>query len=125
MKEVNNEGFDLSDVAILGKIPTVENKIQRTSSIKVSLPANVYYTNVENPTTDLSDSKNNWSTVNSKDATHYLVLLEKLEKDNEVDLSYDIKIAENLEYNVSAELNYQVLYTNSSTGAKEKQNQQL
>ena len=115
MKIINNESAPISNVSILGKIPTVENKIERTSGINVSKDATVYYTTAENPTADINDKNNGWSKEDNKNATHYLVQINNMENAEQLDLSYDLKIASNLTYNTSSSASYNVSYTNSKT----------
>ncbi len=115
MQVINNEGTEISEVKILGKVPTAGNDIERATGVKSSKNAIIYYTTVENPTADINEASNEWTTKNSKDAKNYLVVIEKLEKDEKLDLNYDLNIAENLNYNISASANYSVSYTNTLT----------
>lgn len=115
MQIINNEGSKISNISILGKLPIVENKIERASEVKVSKEAKVYYTSTENPTIDVEDTNNAWTTENNKNATHYLIKIDSLENAEQVDVNYELSIAKNLEYNIASTANYAVTYTNSTT----------
>ena len=44
-----NEGTDLSNMVIIGKIANIEGTLERTSKIHTSVDtAKIYYTNIEN-----------------------------------------------------------------------------
>ena len=117
MQVVNNEETEISNVVILGKIANESGKIERTSKIRTNLEsAKVYYTTVENPTTDINKAENSWKQQDMAEAKNYLVIVGNLKDTEQINLSYDISIAKNLTYNVSAETNYTVYYTNNLTG---------
>ena len=107
---INNENRDISNVAILGKIPNVDTKISKSGNILVSKKAEVYYTDVENPTNNLEDSSNKWNKKSSKNATNYLIVLDNMRKDESIRVNYDINLKEDLGYNVVTEAGYKVNY---------------
>lgn len=115
-KIINNENSKINDVKILGKIPTKENQIIRTSDINVSKNAKIYYTTNENPTTDLSDVNNGWSEENNENAKCYLINIDNMENTEEVDLSYNLKITKDIDYNVTEDAKYNISYTPETTG---------
>lgn len=116
MQVINNEEADISNTKILGTIANIDGKIARTNAIQVNKDAKVYYTTAENPNADLNNPNNGWTTDNIKDAKHYLVELGDVKDKQEVDLSYNIAVSENLGYNLNTQTGYAVSYTNSLTG---------
>ena len=121
MQIVNNEESGISNVAILGKIATIDGKIERTSKVRTNKEnAKVYYTSVENPTTSISKTENNWKEESSKDAKFFMVVLSSIENAEKINLSYDINIGEKLPYNLSTEAYYKVSYTNKLTNTKKE-----
>lgn len=117
---INNENKDISNITILGKIPKVENKITKEGKIAVSKQAEIYYTNVENPTNNIEETSNKWSKTNTKDATNYLIKLADMKKDEEVKINYDINLKEKLGYNVIAEAGYKINYDTNNSSEEEK-----
>ena len=118
MRIANNEDTEISNVAIVGKIANISGRIERTSGIRTSVnDSKVYYTTQDNPTADLSNFSNGWSTTPSKDAKNYLVLINSIKKGDRIRLSYDISIASNLGYNLITETGYKINYINTLTGS--------
>lgn len=121
MQIVNNEESGISNVAILGKIATIDEKIERTSKVRTNKEnAKVYYTSVENPTTSISKTENNWKEESSKDAKFFMVVISSIENAEKINLSYDINIGEKLPYNLTTEAYYKVSYTNKLTNTKKE-----
>lgn len=127
---INNHGEQVQNVKILGDMPTdkeetVEEKtivnnlgIQITSSIQVSgRESKVYYTENENATDNLDDVQNGWSenVTDLSTINKYMVVVDALEKDEKLDITYQAKIPENLEYNKQAYTGYQVIYNTQTT----------
>lgn len=128
-KIINNKENKISNVKILGVFPTKE--AISTNSIDVQVGnvvvtgidasrVKVYYSNNENATEDLEDKNNNWfeNIEDNKNVKKYLVVVNELDLLEEVDLSYQVIIPSNLEYNESAEEGYTVYYTNVATEEK-------
>ena len=121
MQIVNNEESSISNIAILGKIAKIDGKVERTSNVRTNIEsAKVYYTSVENPTTSINKTENNWKEESSKDAKYFLVAISSLENGKKINLSYDINIGEKLPYNLSGEAYYKVSYTNTTTNTKKE-----
>ena len=121
MQIVNNEESSVSNVAILGKIANIDGKIERTSKVRTNKEnAKVYYTSVDNPTTSISKSENNWKEESSKDAKFFMVVISSIENAEKINLSYDINIGEKLPYNLTTEAYYKVSYTNTLTNTKKE-----
>lgn len=118
MKIINNEQSEISDISILGKIPSVDGKIELSKNINVNKDAEIYYTNSENPTKDLNNTENGWTKDNISNPKNYLVVLENMQHGDEIDIDYDINIASELGYNVKSDEKYNVYYTNSKTGVE-------
>ena len=124
---INNEGSKINDVKILGNFPTRESNtldVRLTSGISIasSQDVQVYYSDVENPTTDLNDSSNKWSTTGSADtAKSYLIVGKDLEVGEKLEASYGVSIPANLVYNLEAEEGYTVTYTNEATDSEKSE----
>lgn len=126
---INNKENKISNVKILGVFPTKDaidsNNIDievgniTVNGIDVSR-AKVYYSDNVNATEDLNNKENNWSEsiTDNKNVKKYLVVLDGMELQEEVDLSYPITIPANLEYNESAKEGYTVYYTNLTSEEK-------
>ena len=94
---INNEGTSISDVKIIGKIPTMTDEngteIKLTSPINIEnsdLNAKIYYTEVENPSTDLSDKTNNWEETPREQSKNYLITIDNVEQGQDVTTSYGL-----------------------------------
>ena len=119
MRVINNEGTDLSNISIIGKIANIEGTLERTSKIHANIEtAKIYYTNIENPTSDLKKTENKWTEENIKDAKNFLVVVSGLEKNKELELYYNVTVKDNMSYNLNTETSYKVEYTNSLTGKR-------
>lgn len=128
---INNKENKISDVKILGTFPTKSaidtNSIDiQVGNITVSGIDNnkvkVYYSSNENATEDLENKENAWkeNIEDNKNVKKYLVVINELDLYEEVDLSYEISIPANLEYNESAEEGYTVYYNNVTVEEKVK-----
>ena len=126
---INNKENKISNVKILGAFPTKDSIDSNSIDIEVGnialsgIDANrakVYYSDNANATEDLNNKENNWSEsiADNKNVKKYLVVLDGMELQEEVDLSYPITIPANLEYNDSAEEGYTVYYTNLTSEEK-------
>lgn len=119
MQVINNEGADLSNVAIVGKIANIEGTLERTSKIHTDIDnAKIYYTNVENPTSSLNKAENKWTEENIKDAKNYLIVIEKLENSKGIELNYNVTVKDNMAFNQNTDTSYKVEYTNDLTAAR-------
>lgn len=121
MQVVNNEESAISNVAIIGKIANIDGQIERTSKIRTNIESvKVYYTTAENPTTSINKAENGWTETESKSAKYFLILISSLENGKKVNMSYDIKVGENLQHNLTTEAFYKVSYTNNLTNTKKE-----
>lgn len=120
---INNKENAISNVRILGTFPTKEATNLNNIDIYVGeisvtgIDLNrvkVYYSNIANATTDLSDSKNSWTQTigDSKNVKKYLIVIDQLNMLEEVSLSYRITVPSNLDYNKSAEEGCTIYYNN-------------
>ena len=126
---INNKENKISNVKILGSFPTKDAIDSNSIDIEVgniavsgidASRAKVYYSDNTNATEDLNNKDNNWSeSINdNKNVKKYLVVIDEMELQEEVDLSYPITIPANLEYNESAKEGYTVYYTNLTSEEK-------
>ena len=121
MQVVNNEESAISNIAIFGKIANIDGQIERTSKIRTNLEnVKIYYTTTENPTTSINKAENGWTETESKSAKYFLILISSLENGKKVNISYDIKVGENLQHNLTTEAFYKVSYTNTLTNTKKE-----
>ena len=122
-KIINNKENKISDVRILGTFPTKAAIDTNNINIQVgnitisgidSNKVKVYYSSNENATEDLENKENAWkeNIEDNKVVKKYLVVINELDLYEELDLSYEISIPSNLEYNESAEEGYIVYYNN-------------
>lgn len=120
---INNKENKISDVKILGAFPTKEAMDVNNMDIEVgnlqisdidASRVKVYYSNNEMATEDLSNKDNNWtdSIEDNKLVKKYLVVIDELDLLETINISYDITIPSNLEYNETAEEGYTVYYKN-------------
>ncbi len=130
---INNVGNTINNVNILGIFPT-EEAVKGVNNIETKIieaiavqgidtsRVKVYYSNNADATTDLNNKLNLW-TENIEDAKNvkkYLIVIDKLEVYEQINLSYVTEIPENLEYNAIAELGYEIYYINNETNITEQ-----
>lgn len=125
-KIVNNNENKISDVRILGILPTndsTKNNIDiKVSNIVVegidSNKVKIYVSNNSEATENLNDSKNAWNENinNLQKAKKYLVVITELDVLKEMYVKYQITVPANLEYNKSAEEGFNVYYKDAVTG---------
>ena len=122
MEIINSNVSAIKDVKILGDFPTDDQEnnmgIVITQGIQVEGVENaqVYYSENENPTDDITDVQNGWSeNLDGLRAKSYLVLLDTVAPQSSVQANYRMAIPENLEYNKVATEGYSINATNSET----------
>ena len=131
---INNYQNDISNIMVLGRIPSQGNKkIDAEDELGTTFTTplatgisilgidssnyTIYYSDNANATKDLNDQNNGWgntATVNSKS---FLVVFNseyKLESGKKIDFAYNIEIPEKLAPNNEAYGMYKVYYTNNS-----------
>ncbi len=136
----NNYSNTISDVKIIGKIPTTGNTYVINGSSMGSnfdatmlepglvLPeginkvAKIYYSEKENVNNDITDIKNEWKDaseqeINFENVKSFLISLEgkSLEHEDKVEISYEIKLPSNLEYN-QVSYSHHAVYFSLDTG---------
>ncbi|MCI9063018.1 MAG: hypothetical protein HFJ17_00180 [Clostridia bacterium] len=118
---INNESAKITDVKILGELPTNSSKnnmgISLVEDIRINSnngnKVNVYYTEEENATDDVKNADNKWKKDITAKAKKYLIVVDKLDVGEEVNYSYKIKIPSGLSYNLAATEGYEVHYKNN------------
>ena len=131
---INNYSNDISDVAILGRIPAQGNKkidteeelgSTFTTPLKGELEITgiestnytVYYSENANATKNLDDENNGWTTTWTENTKSFLVVFNKeyrMQKGGKFEFTYDIELPENLAPNNYTYAMYNVYYTNNS-----------
>ena len=112
---INNNKDTISNVKIMGTFPTQNSKNNIVTSVTpISGNGNIYYTENENATDDLSDSNNLWGTqlVDATKVKKYLIVADSLEPAQSIVGSYQVTIPEGLGYNQTAYESYSVTYDN-------------
>ena len=122
---INNNEAKVTNVKVLGKFPTKNNKntieTEITKEIKTQgIDANkvkVYYSENENATAELT-SANAWkgTITDSKNVKSYLITVNNMEQGESLSASYGVQIPEGLQYNEKAYQTYQVNYDDTLTG---------
>ena len=130
---INNNTGKITDVKILGNMPTDKEVTQAERTITNNLGVNitegittsnenakVYYTSNSSATNDLVNSSNGWqeNPSNLNEMTKYLVVVPEMEKAERLNISYKAQIPENTEYNKQAYEDYGVTYTSETTGVE-------
>lgn len=130
---INNNTGKITDVKILGNMPTDKEVTQAERTITNNLGVNitegittsnenakVYYTSNSSATNDLENSSNGWqeNPSNLNEMTKYLVVVPEMEKAERLNISYKASIPENTEYNKQAYEDYGVTYTSETTGVE-------
>ena len=131
---INNYSNNISNVSILGRIPSQENKKIDTetdlgstftaplsAALSVSGVDNsnytIYYSDNQNATRDLEDSNNNWGTTATTSSKSYLIVFDtsyEMKTGDSVEFSYDVAIPEDLTPNNSTYNMYKVYYNNEA-----------
>lgn len=123
---INNNGGTISNLKILGTIPSKGDKYGSTIDTKFAsnvesaegLDITVYYSENINATTDLNNAENGWKAEITENSKAYLVEVNSAVKQGqELNFTYSVDLGENLEYGVKAISSYKVEYT-EGTGAE-------
>ena len=116
---INNNGGIISNLKILGTIPSKGDKYGSTIDTKFAsnvesaegLDITVYYSENINATTDLNNAENGWKTEKTENSKVYLVEVNSAVKQGqELNFTYSVDLGENLEYGVKAISSYKVEY---------------
>lgn len=131
---INNYSNKISNVVILGRIPTKDNKNIDTakalgSTFSTTLKTNVtlsgidsskykvYYSENADATNDLSNTANGWTETATTGAKSYLIVTNGYEMNagGIIKFSYDVEIPANLTHNNDVYEMYKVYYNNVSS----------
>ena len=117
---INNNGGTISNLKILGTIPSKGDKYGSTIDTKFAsnvesvegLDITVYYSENINAMADLNNAENGWKAEITENSKAYLVVVNsKVQQGQELNLTYSVELGENLEYGVKAISSYKVEYT--------------
>ena len=121
---MNYNSEEVQNVSVLGRLPVKDNSNLSDgntlqTNIDLSLlngisvngvdSAQVYYSTNGNANNDLQNAENGWTT-NSENAKSYLISVPNMQKNQKMDITYQVQIPENLEYNQQAVAVYKVDY---------------
>lgn len=131
---MNNNENTCNDIKILGRIPFKGNKdfetgkdlgttidttlfgtISQNANNKVN--ANIYYSENEEATADLTDERNKWTTnANNIDAKSYLIVPNdyEMQAGEVLQYTYEYTIPANLEHNNSVFSSFETIYNNEN-----------
>lgn len=116
---INNVGEDISNVNILGKLPTdiKTEKTELTTTLKaISGSGEIYYSENANATADLTKIENGW-TSNLNNLTNpriYLIKIGTLENGTNYFANYTIQLPNEIESNLSTYENFIATYNTSA-----------
>ena len=125
---VNNKDTDISNIKIIGKLPTTGNTIAEgtTNTLETILKeikaenAQIYYTENINATTDIENASNGWTTNLLANAKLYLIKLDKLERGSKYEAEVSIQTPNSITENAISYAQYEVIYdTDTKTEIKE------
>lgn len=125
---MNNKEGTISDVRVLGTLPTkgatTDNNIdtQISQIMATGIEANkvrIYYTDNEKATESLEDASNMWKEEFNTTAKKYLVVIEQMQVQEIVNISYKMIVPANLEYNAVAKEGYHISYIDDVTTVKQ------
>ena len=122
---INNNETSISNVKILGTLPTkgalTENTVETiVEGLQITGIDNskikVYYSENANATADTTNSSNAWQEkiTNNKNVKKYLITVTELSVSEDMNISYKMTIPEKLEYNETLAENYVVYYTDTT-----------
>lgn len=125
---INNNENKITNVRILGTLPSKE-AVQDVNNMDTSIQGEItsegisedrvkiYYSDNANATTDLQDEENGWteSISDAKNVKKYLAVIDELDVTEGANISYNTELPENLDYNLNAQQEYSVYYTNMTS----------
>lgn len=127
MTLVNNTGSAISNVKVLGNLPTDGiNSNTLPTTLKGNINAQnctVYYSNNVNATEDISNSENGWST-NLREVANpkvYLIIIENMDVATVFEATYTVTLPRTLDYDMTAFTGYKVSYNNENTRTIEQE----
>ena len=121
---MNYNSEDVQNVSVLGRLPVKDNtNLSDGNTLQTNIDlslingisvngvdsAQVYYSTNGNANNDLQNAENDWTT-NPENAKSYLISVPSMQKNQKMDITYQVQIPENLEYNQQAVALYKVEY---------------
>ena len=125
---INNKDTDISNIKILGKLPSTENTItgENKNTLNSMLKkiatqnATIYYTENVNANTNIDDSTNGWTTNINSNAKLYLIKIDKLTKGEKFTAQITIQMPDVITENAISYSQYEVIYdTDTENEVKE------
>lgn len=116
---INNTNNTISNVKVIGTIPTKQDKYGSTIDTKLieainsieQIDCTVYYSENLNATSDLENEKNGWTNQITQNSKSYLIVVnEDINQARELNFTYDVELPENLNYGAKAISSYKVEY---------------
>jgi len=118
---INNKDTDISNLKILGKLPTVENTISdEENTLETTLKsitaenATIYYTENANATENIDDTTNGWTQELTSNAKLYLIKLDSLARGSKYSAKVAIQIPSTLNEGQMSYAQYEVIYDNAT-----------
>lgn len=124
---INNTNGTISNVRIIGTIPTKQDKYGSTINTKLieeinsieQIDCTVYYSENLNATSDLENAENGWTNQITENSKSYLIVVnEDVNQARELNFTYNVELPENLNYGVKAISSYKVEYEEGSKTSK-------
>lgn len=124
---INNKDTDMSNIEILGKLPTTGNTVSgEINTLETKLKnivtenATIYYTTNSNATEDIENSTNGWTESLTEDAKLYLIKLDSLVRGAKFTATVTIEMSNPITENAISFTEYEVIYdTELNTKVKE------
>lgn len=125
---INNNEVTISNVKIIGNIPTENDSMGSTLNAKIAsniisaegVNYTVYYTANKDANSDINDMNNGWSTEIVENTAQYMIAInENIEQGRILNFSYNLELPENLEYGEKAISTYKVEYTEGEMASGE------
>lgn len=125
---MNNTGNTVTKIQAIGKIPFVGNtdietnddlgttinaSISKNITVENNKEALIYYSENENPSTDIEKVENGWtiSPENMNNIKTYMIVINEMKQGEKVFLNYNVKIPANLEHGESLYSSLVTYYT--------------
>lgn len=124
---INNTNGTISNVRIIGTIPTKQDKYGSTIDTKLieainsieQIDCTIYYSENLNATSDLENAENGWTNQITENSKSYLIVVnEDVNQARELNFTYNVELPENLNYGVKAISSYKVEYEEGSKTSK-------
>lgn len=124
---INNKDTDMSNIKILGKLPTAGNTISKeTNTLETKLKnivtenATIYYTENSNATEDIEKAENGWTENLTENAKLYLIKLDNLARGEKFIATVNVQMPNSITENAISYTGYEVIYdTELDTNIKE------